>query len=122
MSVRLARDLISAESWYFPAINVVNNGAIPNLDKDIIVEVPAVISADSVKPLKLRPLPDAIAYICNFQGQMTNLVADATALGSKQLALQALLLDPFVPNLITAQELLDDMLEWNKKYDTRFNR
>lgn len=121
LHVRLARDLSSSEPTYFPAINVVNNGAIPNMDKDVVVEVPAIISADNVSPLKVKALPDAIAYLCNTNGQISNLVADATALGSKELALQALLLDPLVPNLMTAENLLDDMLEWNKKYDTRFN-
>jgi alpha-galactosidase len=121
LNVKLARDLSSSEPTYFPAINIVNNGAIPNLDKDIIVEVPAIISVDNVAPLKMQALPDAVAYLCNTNGQITNLVADATAIGSKKLALQALLLDPLVPNMIVAEKLLDEMLEWNKKYDTRFN-
>ena len=58
--------------------------------------------------------------ICALHGKITNIVADAAVLGSRMLALQALLLDPFVPNLKTAKKFLEDMLEYNKDYCTKF--
>lgn len=120
LNVQIARFMMGGEQKYFPALNLLNNGAITNLDSDIIVEVPAIIGPNSAKAIMIGDLPEQLAPICALHGRITNIVADATVLGSKELALQALLLDPFVPNLQTAKGLLDDMLEYNKDYYTRF--
>ena len=120
MSTQLARYLISGGYKYFPSINVVNNGAISNLSDDLIVEVPAVIGPDLVKPLQMGDLPYGLAPICQLQGSISNIVADAAATGSKEKALQALLLDPYVSGITRAENLLDDILLYNKDYDTRF--
>lgn len=120
LNLQIARFMMSGEQKYFPAINLLNTGAITNLDSDIIVEVPAIIGPNGVKAIMIGALPEQLIPICALHGKITNIVADATVLGSKELALQALLLDPFVPNLQTAKGLLDDMLEYNKDYYTRF--
>ncbi len=120
LNIQIARFMIGGEQQYFPALNFMNNGVITNLDPDIIVEVPAIVGPDSVKPVAIGDLPDQVVPICALHGKITNIVADATALGDKELALQALLLDPFVPDLQTARSLLSDMLEYNKEYYTRF--
>lgn len=120
LNLQIARFMMSGEKKYFPAINLLNTGAITNLDSDIIVEVPAIIGPNGVKAIMIGALPEQLVPICALHGKITNIVADATVLGSKELALQALLLDPFVPNLQTAKGLLDDMLEYNKDYYTRF--
>ena len=106
---------------YIPALNVVNKGIITNLDSDIIVEAPAIVDAGGPRAVTLGDLPEQVAPICALHGKISNIVADATVLGSRELALQALLLDPYVPNLATAKALLADMLEYNKAYYTRFH-
>lgn len=120
LNLQIVRFMMSGEKKYFPAINLLNTGAITNLDSDIIVEVPAIIGPNGAKAIMIGDLPEQLVPICALHGRITNIVADATVLGSKELALQALLLDPFVPNLQTAKSLLDDMLEYNKDYYTRF--
>lgn len=120
LNLQIVRFMMSGEKKYFPAINLLNTGAITNLDSDIIVEVPAIIGPNGAKAIMIGDLPEQLVPICALHGRITNIVADATVLGSKELALQALLLDPFVPNLQTAKGLLDDMLEYNKDYYTRF--
>jgi len=120
LNLQIARFMMSGEKKYFPAINLLNTGAITNLDSDIIVEVPAIIGPNGAKAIMIGDLPEQLVPICALHGRITNIVADATVLGSKELALQALLLDPFVPNLQTAKGLLDDILEYNKDYYTRF--
>ena len=54
-------------------------------------------------------------------GAITDLVAQAAATGSRDMALQALLLDPFIHSMTRAERLLDDMLAYNKPYETRFS-
>lgn len=120
-NLRIASYMMKSQPSYFPAVNVVNNGAISNLPADIIVEVPGLISPDSVKAVQVGPLPEQIAPICALHGWINNLAGDAAATGSKEKALQALLLDPFVHSMTTAKKLLDDILDYNRKYDTRFS-
>jgi alpha-galactosidase len=120
MSTQISRYLISGGYKYFPSINVVNNGAIADLSDDIIVEVPGIIGPDLIKPIQMGELPYGLAPICQLHGSISNIVADAAATGSKEKALQALLLDPFICSQARAQNILDDILEYNKEYDTRF--
>jgi len=119
-NLQIARLLMSDEKKYFPAINLINNGAINNLSNNILVEVPALIGKGEITSINVGELPEQIITICGLHGHITNLIADAAVLGSKEKALQALILDPFVPNMITATKILEDILEYNKKYDTRF--
>jgi len=120
LNLQVARFMMSGEQKYFPALNLLNNGAITNLDSDIIVEVPAIIGPSGAKAVTIGDLPEQLVPICALHGKITNIVADAAVLGSRELALQALLLDPFIPNLKTAKNLLEDMLEYNKDYYTKF--
>jgi alpha-galactosidase len=119
-NLQIVRFMMSGTQKYFPALNMLNNGAIPNLNDDIVVEVPALIGPDGFKASSVGPLPEAIAPFCALHGKINSIAAEAAATGSKELALEALLLDPFVHNLKRAKALLDDILAYSKKYDTRF--
>lgn len=120
MNLQIARYMLRGVPSYFPAVNVMNNGVIPNLPPDAVVEVPAVIGPDSVKPLHVGPLPEPAAAICTLHSHITNLAAEAAATGSKELARQALLLDPFIHSATVADRLLDDILDYCRGYETRF--
>jgi alpha-galactosidase/6-phospho-beta-glucosidase family protein len=111
---------MTAGQKYHPAINLMNNGAISNLTDDIIVELPAVIGPDGPKAVQYGPLPEVVAPYCQLIGSITNIVADAAATGSRDLALQALLLDPFIRSVTVAEALLEDMLAYSRQYETRF--
>ena len=70
--------------------------------------------------MQYGPLPATVAPYCQLIGSITNLVADAAATGSKELALQALLMDPFIRSATVAEALLEDMLAYSRQYETRF--
>jgi alpha-galactosidase/6-phospho-beta-glucosidase family protein len=120
LSLQISRYLMTAGQKYIPAVNMKNNGAISNLSADIIVEVPAVIGPDGPKAVQYGALPATVAPYCQLIGSISNIVADAAATGSRQLALQALLLDPFIRSVTVAEALLDDMLAYSRQYETRF--
>jgi alpha-galactosidase len=121
MNLQIARDLVSGAPSVFPAVNVVNEGVIPNLPDDAIVEVPAVIGQDAIRPLRMEPLPAPLAAFCGLHAQISNLAAEAAATGSKELARQALLLDPFIHSATTADRILDDLLAYCRQFETRFS-
>jgi alpha-galactosidase len=120
MNLTIARYMLTGTQKYFPALNMLNNGVIPNLKSDIVVEVPALIGPDGFKASAVGPLPEQVAPICGLHGAISNIAADAAALGSRELATEALLLDPYVHNLKRAKAYLEDILAYSSKYETRF--
>jgi len=101
---------------YLPTVNIPNQGYIPNLPDGAIVEVPAIADASGLHGLGLDPLPEPVAELCRREAALAGLVADASATGSRELALQALLLDPMIGDFGRAEAILNDYLavyaEW----------
>ncbi len=94
-----------------PAVNVPNtNGAVANLPHEAIVEVPAVVDRKGIHPEPVGALPPAIAEFCRRQTAIQELLVEAYREGSRQLLLQALLLDPLVDSAARAEQLIEDML------------
>ncbi len=95
---------------------VPNHGAIPNLPYDAAVEVPVLADATGIHPISLGPLPDAVAKLLVPAVQVHELAVEAAVRGSKEIALQALLIDPVVNSADAAVKLLDELWELNKPY------
>lgn len=93
-----------------------NQGAIPNLPPDAAVEVPVVADAAGLHPVSLGPLPEGIAKLLSVQVAVQQLAVEAAVHASKQIALQALLIDPVVNSADAAIRLLDDLWELNRPY------
>jgi len=96
---------------YIPTVNIPNQGYIPNLPDGIIVEVPAVANGAGIHGLGLDPLPEPIAELCRREAALAGLVVDAAVTGSRELALQALLLDPMISDFDQAEGILKDYVE-----------
>jgi alpha-galactosidase len=95
---------------------VINDGLIDNLPCDMVVEVPAVVDQKGVNGVKLGMLPRGIAGLMRNQVATVDLTAEAVIQASRELALQALLLDPIVDSVRRADALLDAMLGLQKDY------
>jgi alpha-galactosidase len=95
---------------------VFNRGAIPNLPADAAVEVPVMADAAGIHPISLGPLPDAIAKLLHTQVSIQQLAVQAAVHASKEIALQALLIDPVVNSASAAVKLLDELWEVNRPY------
>lgn len=93
-----------------------NQGAIPNLPPDLAVEVPLLADAAGVHPVSLGPLPDPIAKLLHVQASVQQLSVEAAVHASKELALQALLIDPVVNSTDAAVKILDELWEANRPY------
>ncbi len=98
---------------------VYNQGAIPNLPPDLAVEVPVTADAAGIHPVSLGPLPKGIADLLAMQANVQRLAVEAAVYASKELALQALLIDPVVNSSTAAVKILDELWEINKPYIRR---
>lgn len=105
---------------YEEAVNVPNEGAIPNLPPETIVEVPGLVSAVGVRGIQLDPLPAPIAELCRREAALVELVVEAGVTGDRELALQALLLDPMINDTERARVILADYLDAFAEYLPQF--
>ena len=106
--VSIAEALVTGREHVELAVNVPNRGAIANLPADAVVEVPAVVGAAGVVPLRVGALPPAIAAVLTARAQQQELTLQAALRGDRGIALQALALDPLVPGPDVARRILDD--------------
>jgi alpha-galactosidase len=98
------------------AVNIPNQGQIPNLPEGAIVELPGLLNATGVTGIHLGVMPDGIVELLRREITVSHLTADAVVNGDRNLALQALLLDPIVRDMDTAGQILEDYLSIYKKY------
>jgi alpha-galactosidase len=89
---------------------------IPNLATDAAVEVPATADAAGIHPVSPGPLPDAVAKLMAMQVNVQQLAVEAAVRASKDIALQALLIDPVVNSITAARQILDELWEVNRPY------
>jgi alpha-galactosidase len=102
------------------AVNVRNDGLIGNLPDWAVVEVPAIAAPDGLRGVHIGDLPRGIAALCDTQVGVQDLVVEAAVHGSRQLALEALLVDPVVDSVAAAEKTLEELLSVHAPYLARF--
>lgn len=95
---------------------IYNQQVISNLPARAAVEVPVVADSAGIHPVSLGPLPDAVAKLMTMQVNVQQLAVEAAVNASKELALQALLIDPVVNSASAARGLLEELWEINRPY------
>ena len=106
--VGIVEALITGHDHVELAVNMPNEGKIPNLPTNAVVELPAVVGAAGITGLAVGRLPDAIAAVLTARANQQEITVDAALTGSRELALQALVLDPLVLDSEIARGILDD--------------
>jgi 6-phospho-beta-glucosidase len=89
-------------------VNIRNEGAIPALAADDIVEVPAQVGADGLIPEPVPDLPRSARALVEQVKEYERATVEAAMTGDAQLAEVALALHPLVPGSTVARELLAD--------------
>lgn len=92
------------------AVNVPNRGQISNLPLGAIIELPGVLNADGVTGVHIGEMPEGIAELLRREITISHLTVDSVVKGDRQMALQALLLDPVIRDLDVAKQILDEYL------------
>jgi len=105
---------------YTDAINIVNGGSVSNLPHDAVVDIPAVAVGGRVRGLDVGALPKPAAELCRRQITIHEMVVDATVHGDRQLALQAMCLDPYIRSITQARRILADFLSEYRDYLPQF--
>ena len=116
-------EAISANRSEIHVVNARNDGAIPNLPDDAVVEVLAQVGGHGVRPLRTGPLPEPLAaHLRNYVAVQQQMVRAALS-GERQDVLHAFLLDPMTRSRLDLDEteaLVDEMLAANAAHLPRF--
>ena len=96
------------------AVNVPNNGLMPGLPDDLIVEVPAIADGNGVHPKTMPALPEPILSMIRVQASIQQLIVEAYVEQSKAKLLQAVLLEPMVHSYRAAVSTVNELLDLQK--------
>jgi len=102
-------------------VNIANRGAVPNLPDQAVLELEGVTDSGGVRPLYVGEAPTSLAGLLSKRIAWQELVADAAAQGSRNLALQALLLDEMTVRPEQAEAMLDELLASSWEMLPRFH-
>jgi 6-phospho-beta-glucosidase len=101
-------------------VDVRNDGAIPNLPPDDVVEVSATVDRDGAHPLPVGPLEPGMHGLVEHAKGYERLTAAAALSGSRADALRALVANPLVGDFSVAEPLLGEVLAANARHLPRF--
>ena len=109
---RIALDVMTALTGARPAdivVNTRNAGAVPDLPADDVVETVCRISDNSVTPLPIDPLPDAVLGLVQSIKAYERATIEAACGGSQLTARKAFLIHPAIGEWEPTEALLHDL-------------
>ena len=101
-------------------VSTVNNGAIPDLPSDSIVEVSSIITGKGPIPMAWGKFGPAERGWLQVMKAMEECVIEAAVTGDYGMALQAFILNPQIISGATCQVILDELLVAHEKYLPQF--
>jgi 6-phospho-beta-glucosidase len=111
---RIAIDVMSALTGAVPAtivVNTRNRGALPDLPERSIVETSSRITANSIEPLPIAPLPDPAIGLVHGIKAYERAAIEAAITGERLTARKALLIHPAIGEWDPTGALLADLLD-----------
>jgi alpha-galactosidase len=109
-ALEVIENIVQDSDLLWEAVNIPNEGQIPNLPEGAIIELPGLLNVRGATGIPLGPLPEGIAELLRREVTISHLCVDSVAAGDRELALQALLLDPVIRDMDIARQILDDYL------------
>jgi 6-phospho-beta-glucosidase len=101
-------------------VNTANEGTLPGLGRQDVVEVPSQIGAQGARPHLVEAMPPEIRGLVQAVKAYEQLAAKAGAEGDWQAALQAMLAHPLVPSFQVARDLLQALLQAHRAHLPQF--
>ena len=97
-------------------VNLRNNGALPFLADDAVVEVAARVGPDGMSVVDVPPLDPVQRGLVAHVSAYEELALDAALRGGRERVFRALLAHPLIGQADVAETLADRMIEVNREY------
>ena len=101
-------------------VDMRNDGAIPGLPDEAVVETTAVVDTSGAHPMPQRPMPPEMLGLVQHAKAYEHLAVRAACTGSRDDVVRALLANPLVGQYPLAAELADEILAANRAHLPRF--
>jgi 6-phospho-beta-glucosidase len=101
-------------------VDVRNDGALPGLPDDAVVEIPCTVDRDGAHPLPQRELPPDMSGLVAHGKAYERLAVEAALSGSRETMIRALVANPLVGQYPRAEQLADALLAANRHFLPRF--
>ncbi len=116
-AVQLAASLLgSGPTPTTQVVNLRNDGTLPDLPDDAVVEVPAEVDGAGVRPVAVAPLAPLYAGLVAAVTAYEHLALDAALRGGYDRVFQALLAHPLVGQVDLAHGLTDRLIAHNRDH------
>jgi alpha-galactosidase len=109
-ALEVIESILNDSGLLWEAVNIPNQGLIKELPADAIIELPGILNSAGVNGVPVGELPPGIIELLRREITLSHLTVDSVVNGDRQLALQALLLDPVIRDMDIAKQVLDDYL------------
>ncbi|MCU1409530.1 MAG: 6-phospho-beta-glucosidase [Rhodoglobus sp.] len=107
---------LTADRGDVQVVNLLNNGSMPFLPDDHVIEVPARVGASGLEALPIAPLADDYAGLISHVAAYERLALDAAIDGSRDKVSRALLAHPLVGQYDRAEKLTDLLIAHNRDH------
>ena len=97
-------------------VNLRNDGILPFLPDDHVIEVPATVGTGGVRALPVEPLPADIAGLIAHVAGYERLALDAAIHGGRDRVRRAMLAHPLVQQYDRAEKLTDLLIAENREH------
>lgn len=102
-------------------LNVMNNGVIPELKAEDIIEVTCLLDNNGAKPLAVGEVPSSVKGLLVTIKQYERLTIEAAVEGNVEKAIIALTIHPLVNSYTIARNVVNDYLIQHKEYLPQFD-
>ena len=110
-------DSIANDKRDVHVVNIKNNGTLPFMADDDVVEIAAVIGSDGATPVPItETINDHIIGLMRVVKTYEKYAVEAAITGSDEAALKGLLVHPLVGDWEKAQKCFEEMKEAHKEY------
>ncbi|WP_069885644.1 6-phospho-beta-glucosidase [Streptomyces luteocolor] len=115
-AVDLAASLLGGGGSPYQVVNTANNGTLPFLPDDAVIEVQASVDGKGARPLAVPRLDPLFAgLIANVTGY-EDLALDAALRGGRDRVFKALLAHPLIGQYAYAERLTDSLIAHNREH------
>ncbi|MET8690873.1 6-phospho-beta-glucosidase [Streptomyces sp. NPDC004732] len=115
-AVDLAASLLGNGGSPYQVVNTVNNGTLPFLPDDAVIEVQAAVDGSGARPLAVPKLDPLYAGLIANVTAYEDLALQAAVHGGRERVFKALLAHPLIGQYAYAEQLTDSLVAHNREH------